>query len=352
MSLKPEISIVVVSRNDNHGGDMLKRMRIFTKGLLFQCKKFKIKTELVFVEWNPDENKPKLHEVLPLPEQQDFLKIRYIRVPNAIHNQLKHAADIPLFQMIGKNVGIRRSKADFIICTNVDLLFSDELMKKIKSPLDEHKIYRANRCDIPKNIDESISVEQQLSYAQSNILQRLGKHHLYPEIVNTSSKLYHLPFYGYLKSLNKKLKRLLNKETFEEFIARIDTDACGDFTMMHRKGWQKIRGYYELEAYSIHLDSIAVIQAVISGLEQKIFPYTSCTYHISHDNGWELSDPIEKMYMDLEKPMLDWSTVYALCKKMKTEEKLIHINDENWGFANEKFKEYIFEPGKEMQEIN
>jgi deazaflavin-dependent oxidoreductase (nitroreductase family) len=46
----PHLSIVVVSRNDDHGGSMLERMQQFVDTLAFQCRKFDLKAELVLVE--------------------------------------------------------------------------------------------------------------------------------------------------------------------------------------------------------------------------------------------------------------------------------------------------------------
>ena len=62
---KPYLSIVAVSRNDNHGGDILKRMRIFVNGLIHQCNKFELPCELIMVEWNPIEGEKFLREILP-----------------------------------------------------------------------------------------------------------------------------------------------------------------------------------------------------------------------------------------------------------------------------------------------
>ena len=42
-------------------------------------------------------------------------------------SELKASERLPLFQMIGKNVGIRRSRAPFVLATNVDIIFSDAL---------------------------------------------------------------------------------------------------------------------------------------------------------------------------------------------------------------------------------
>src|SRR5258705_13211541 len=127
MNQSPKLSIVVTSRNDNHGGEMLKRMTIFMKGLLYQTKKFQLPVELLFIEWNPTIEQPLLNEVLPKPRPSDYLTVRYIVVPARIHMRYKMGAEIPLFQMIAKNIGIRRAKSDYILCSNVDLLFSDEL---------------------------------------------------------------------------------------------------------------------------------------------------------------------------------------------------------------------------------
>jgi hypothetical protein len=97
-----------------------------------------------------------LKDILPKPTKEDKLTIRYIVVGNETHQTLEFASQIPLFQMIGKNVGIKNAKAEFVLCTNVDLLFSDELIKFLsKKILDRNTYYRANRCDIPRSIDEN-----------------------------------------------------------------------------------------------------------------------------------------------------------------------------------------------------
>lgn len=159
--MNPYISIIVSSRNDNHGGDMDKRQRIFIRGLIDQANRYKLPIELVVVEWNPPQGKPYLHEILPKPVEGDFLSLRYIVVPGEIHQQYRFAHTMPLYQMIAKNVGIRRASADFILCSNVDLLFSNELMELLAAKnLAKNFFYRANRSDIPEQIDESLSTQE------------------------------------------------------------------------------------------------------------------------------------------------------------------------------------------------
>ena len=93
----PYLSIVVASRNDNHGGDMTRRMRLFINGLIYQCNKFKLPAELLFVEWNPPAG-ALLKDVLPKPTKGDYLTLRYIEVPAETHNRYLLGQRIPLFK--------------------------------------------------------------------------------------------------------------------------------------------------------------------------------------------------------------------------------------------------------------
>ena len=58
----PYLSIVICSRNDNHGGNMLRRMQVSISGLLEQLEKHRIESELILVDWNPPADKPLLKE--------------------------------------------------------------------------------------------------------------------------------------------------------------------------------------------------------------------------------------------------------------------------------------------------
>ena len=49
----PYISVVATSRNDDHGGNMLRRMQIFVNAWIEQCRRHDLASELLLVEWNP-----------------------------------------------------------------------------------------------------------------------------------------------------------------------------------------------------------------------------------------------------------------------------------------------------------
>ncbi|MFT5779508.1 MAG: hypothetical protein ACI837_002467 [Crocinitomicaceae bacterium] len=335
----PYLSFVATSRNDDHGGDMRKRMNIFVNGLIHQCNKFKLPCELVMVDWNsPDENEL-LDKVLPKVTKDDYLSIRYIVVPREIHNKYEYSERLGLYQMIAKNVGIRRAHGEFVVCTNVDLLFSNEMFELFaKRELKQGSFYRANRCDIPNSIKEDATEEEQLIFCKNNIEKRLGKHSRYPLLNNTERKIFRQqiwrPFYPLL-SLTKRL--LLGKTRAS--IHRLDFDACGDFTMMSKDDWIKIEGYAELELYSLHIDSMGVFEAAARGLKQEIMSRDECTYHISHRGGWEFADPIEKLHFYAKRPSLEWWSVWVAGNKIVKEKSTFGINDSNWGLNQVELKE-------------
>ena len=56
-------------------------------------------------------------------------QVRFIEVPPEVHRRFAHAEALPLYQMIAKNVGIRRARGQFVLATNIDILFSNELAR-------------------------------------------------------------------------------------------------------------------------------------------------------------------------------------------------------------------------------
>lgn len=335
----PYISFVVTSRNDNHGGDLRKRMMIFYEGLIHQCNKFKLPCELVMVDWNSPDQNELLNTVLPPVSTSDYLSVRYILVPPEIHDQYRFSEELGLYQMIAKNVGIRRAKAEFICCTNIDLLFSDALFKELaKRNLEQGKFYRANRCDIPATINEKESVEDQLKFCEANVLKRLGKHSEFALIYDENGRLFKSNVFNpVLRFLNWLKPKLLSKE--EAQFRVIDTDACGDFTMMSRLDWEKIEGYLELEMYSLHIDTMALFAAVAQGIEQEIYPQDMCSYHIAHAGGWEPGNAVEQLQFYNKRPSLDWWVVESAGRQILKEKSNFDMNSKDWGLNNIKLEE-------------
>ena len=51
-STEPYLSLVVATRNYDHGGNLLGRTQMFLDGWLTQARRYNIPSELIFVEWN------------------------------------------------------------------------------------------------------------------------------------------------------------------------------------------------------------------------------------------------------------------------------------------------------------
>ncbi|MCP5506143.1 MAG: hypothetical protein H7A38_04605, partial [Chlamydiales bacterium] len=127
-------------------------MNYFVSGFVKQCKRHHLKAELILVEWNPPDDKPPLKEALTFPKDLGPCSVRIITVPKKAHATLAHSSELPLFQMIAKNVGIRRAQGKFVLATNIDILFSDALMAYLKENLQEGYLYRVDRLDVPSEL--------------------------------------------------------------------------------------------------------------------------------------------------------------------------------------------------------
>ncbi|HYD91005.1 MAG TPA: hypothetical protein VEA37_05890, partial [Flavobacterium sp.] len=301
--------------------------------------------ELIMVEWNPPADRPLLHEILPQPGPGDKLVIRYIIVPNEIHQTYHRGNVIPLYQMIAKNVGIRRAKGEFILCTNIDLLFSDKLFQILKQKnFDKNSFYRANRCDVPDEIELDWTFDKQLDFCRNKIIRRIGKNSKYLNIGDVPENLYQFPSIVWALDKSYALKKNLLENMQKSAMGRLDTNACGDFTMMSREMWEDIQGYAELDLYSIHIDTMAIIAAASLGYRQCIFPPQACAYHIDHPTGWEAMSVKERIKFLVERPGIGFDTVWDLAMEMLTKPSRLDINRPDWGWANEVFEEIVLTP--------
>jgi hypothetical protein len=176
-----KLSVVATSRNDDHGANLRRRMQTFVNAFISQCRRHDLRAELILVEWNPPADRPRLAEVLRWPDDPSPCEVRIIEVPETLHRRLKHSAALPLFQMIAKNVGIRRARGQFILATNIDIVFNDELMRFIKEgKLETGKVYRIDRTDVETDVPVDAPIEEQLAYCRSHHLRLNSAYGTFP----------------------------------------------------------------------------------------------------------------------------------------------------------------------------
>jgi len=357
-STQPYLSMVTTSRNDGHGGDLLGRMNIHINSFIDQCKQYNLDAEIIIVEWNPPSDRPGLKEVLEWPEDTGPVSIRIIQVANELHARLKHSQALPLYQMIAKNVGVRRAKGKFVLATNVDIVFSDSLFRYLgKRKLREDRMYRVDRHDIDAGVPIQATTQERLAYCadRSHVLRicRRGG----TEILKDNSYVAIFPHHAVLfvkaamisifgmivgRRFGMSRKHAWDHYRFHRSIGRLHTNACGDFTLLSKKAWDDLQGYDEREMYSFHLDSLFCHAAQAAGY-REIELMNSPTYHIEQTEGSAYQPEKEnKLWDRLEEAKIGrmtdkelWDEVVAL----RSGQKSPRYNDENWGFAKEDLEE-------------
>ena len=155
-----DFSFIVATRNDNHGGNMKEKNQFFINRWALSVKKLDINCELIIVDWNSPK---KLRNTLIIPKLNKNQNIKIIEVPNKIHKKFKNSKKLNMFQMIAKNVGAQRALGEYLILTNVDIIFSENLLKFLKNTkLDENCIYRTDRYDINFNKFSNYNINEKV----------------------------------------------------------------------------------------------------------------------------------------------------------------------------------------------
>jgi hypothetical protein len=168
----PYLSVVATSRNDNHGNDLSRRTQIFIDSLVEQANRHRLPTELILVEWNPPHDRPPLVEELRWPIVNKWCSIRIVTVPSEIHLRFPYAKILPMFQMIAKNVGVRRATGQFVLQTNIDIVFSNQLFQWIaRRNLRLGVLYRCDRVDVDRNLPTAATLEDALEYCRTHVLR-------------------------------------------------------------------------------------------------------------------------------------------------------------------------------------
>lgn len=336
MTGDPYLSVVVTSRNDDHGGDMTRRMNIFIDGLVSQSRAFGIPAELIMVEWNPPPDRPPLAEALAWPAERGGVDLRVITVPPELHARHKFAHALPLYQMIAKNVGIRRARGAFVMATNVDIIFSDALMRHIAARrLKKGRMYRVDRYDIKADVPTVAPHAERLNFCEDRanwlrVCRRAGTENLldgshdtiFPNHFGLWLRAQYARFFPKAASRRYNMSAQQAREFFEfhRAIGRLHTNACGDFTMLAREDWHRLRGYAEYEMYSFHIDSLFCHAAVADGVKEVYLNGPRRIFHLEHSSGSGYTpDNQDQLWQRLERAKIPrmsdaelWDTVQAL----------------------------------------
>jgi len=348
MTDDPLVSFVAGSRNDDHGGNLGHRMQVFIEALLAQCDRHGLDAELVLVEWNPPPDRPRLAEALDWPGS-GRCKVRIIEVPPFLHQRFDNADALPLHQMIAKNVGIRRARGRFVAVTNVDILFSDSLVDFLaRGDLETDCFYRTERHDVSAAVPAGVPVERQLAFCRENLLRihrREGSRDLttnqFKRIYRSPALLKALSWLSPLAIVPMFREPLLNaKRSYRLYreCGFLNTNACGDFTMMAGERWKQLHGYREFTGFPVHIDGLLCYSAHFSGLKERMVPGSACVYHIEHGQGSGFSGYVSgEKWRDLDEggvPRITSEEYLATLFGMKAGREALIANGDDWGLGD------------------
>ena len=220
-----EISIIVVGRNDNYGGDFKKRLQTILNWNLKHLRN----PELIYIEWNQIKEQPTDCEWIV----KKYANAKCYIVPNEIHNLVCKNSKLPVMEYFGKNLGIRKATSNWILMANADVFMGNDVIKNIRN-LNPDTVYGTHYVSI-KWDEKSITDEHQKN--KKNIVTAF--------------------------SATKNLGSVV-----------------GNFILTHKKNWLKATGYDEnLKNVRAGVDTNGLNQLLYLGLKPMVLGHH---YHLDH----------------------------------------------------------------------
>jgi len=206
----------------------------------------------VLVEWNPPADRPRLADALPWPRGLRHVTVRVIEVAPELHRRWKLHAAWNLFTVGAYNVGIRRARGRFVVLSMIDHLYPDALMAFLASGrLRADRSYRVARANVDAGVLDVAGVDERLAWCKDHVLDRTRP----------------------------------PAAPLDPALPPLFTDGCGDFQLMAREVWHRLRGYRERDGMPQHVDAMVHLAAHAMGIREEVLP-DAVVYHIDHRSGW------------------------------------------------------------------
>ena len=279
-----KLSAVVISRNDNYGGNLADRATYCLNSLIDTFD------EVFYIDWNSPTHSL-LYDIEDRLTKKGNLKHIVItpEVASMFTNNDPHAQ--VCCETLARNIGIRRATGDYIVSTNIDVIAPkrDHLEKAINE-LDKNTFYTISRRHVEwKDIEKFHGGERK---------------------------------YSDWKALRDHLIENSEERKYDEKVVDGDDysiiNCCGDFQLAHKDIWNEIRGFEEELIYVLYSDTNVQKKAVKHGFDLKAI-YSPALFHIFHGKGGGgFLDGINRKTNDMYR---------AVTSQEKTE------NKETWGFS-------------------
>jgi hypothetical protein len=234
-----KIGVLVVNRNDGY--------KDFERGIMHFKSMLETFDEVNYIDWNSPSGSF-LWEIIDHLPKTGKLK-HYIIPPEAAQQIVQYSDASKCNESISRNIAIRRSNADWIVSTNLDILSPkrEELINTINT-LNNNTFYTVSRRELPLSMFEKYTPEQWNELreeARNNIPERH-----FPAMVTPNDRY-----------------SLIN--------------CCGDFQMAHKNVWNNIKGFEENMIYACFADTNIQKKAILGGFELEVL-YNPPVFHIEH----------------------------------------------------------------------
>lgn len=319
---------------------MYHRMRACLFGFYEQAERYRLDSEIILTEWNPPEDRPPIKEAYPWPRESKHCTIRIVVVPPSVHRRYEDWEKIPVHNDVAENVAIRRAKGKFILATNIDILFSNELVQYLASrPLNEGLLYAINCYGVKPKASHFESQDERLSYCRENTT-------------------WAHPF--------------KDGEPFPDItgVPGVHTGQA-NFFLINREYWERVRGYPEMDMVASWTDSVLAYMFYFADARQRFLQEPMRIYHIDHGSRrmapesnlltrsglryvlpqkwlgavrslvrkfYPCKNEITRSGMAAE---MSFERLKNILRELMDQRRHFALNDESWGLGNEDLEEFV-----------
>jgi len=305
------LSIVVAARDDDYGGNFVGRLNNSINYLGKLCDENRFAIEYIIIEWNPLPNRTIANK---LSKIYQYLTLRIITVPQSVHMLTENYNAFPVQEYMGKNVGIRRARGEYVLSTNPDIVFSRSLVEYwAQKKLQRRQFYRI-KLMYTRTVPACVQLSEYEIFLRTNLLHAVG----YGPIANDSVRL---EFWKKFDAVD--CKRILEISTNQH--SKINGNAAGDFLLMAKDQWFFIKGHPE-RGFSTHLDFI-ICHAMGSCYNQTTLLPPFAIYHQEHSHQPRTA-------------ALPWDKVKRTVEDLINDKSVpTFTNNDTWGWSYHNFEE-------------
>ena len=243
-------SVIIISRNDNYGGDLNTRATFCLNTMLASFD------EVIYVDWNSPEGKPPLTDDLDIRVNPDRLKVIVVTPEQAKKRMGEDAytTSPTCCEVLARNIAIRNSTGDIIVSTSIDIVCPPrERLDALLSELGPLDMISLKRSHTPK--EEVLKYfEETGDYLKTRDLL-LQNHPSDP--MDDSCKM--SDFYD----INRPIFEIIHPQF--KFSAASIFAGCGDFQIAHRNLWFHIRGFEETKNKRNFMDTETQLKVIMAG---------------------------------------------------------------------------------------